>query len=206
MKYESPQQLKLKKELDVSIKKNDFATAKKKNKEIDMIVKEDDKILQNRIKERKRHLLKQYKDKQQKLIEHFKSTYESVLVNLQNKWNEKLEKEKKNLYKNDYIKFKKQRSRSEHQLINLTKREKDVSFDTKLSQKDKSRWIPYASFESKYMPKQKILPVIVSENKRVKPITRSKVYAYDEIYSLNQSFVKTNPKDLFNKSHSSIVY
>lgn len=55
------------------------------------------------------------------------------------------------------------------------------------------------------MPNSKSMPQLIPENKRMRPITRSKVYAFEEIKSANQSFVKTKPRDLFNTSHSSIV-
>lgn len=97
------------------MKKNDFVTAKKINRELEKVMKNDSKVLTYRINERQRLLCKQFRDKQQKLIEHFKSTYESTIVSVQKKWNKKLDRERKVISKEDYNKFKKLRSASQVQ-------------------------------------------------------------------------------------------
>lgn len=56
------------------MKKNDFISAKNISKEIERIMKEDQKILNNRKADRKKCLVNKFKLKQKQEIEHFKSS------------------------------------------------------------------------------------------------------------------------------------
>lgn len=123
------------------MKANDYAKAKLINKELQSVIKNDNKVLKIRKDERKKHLVKQFKLKQQKLIDHFKSTYESIVVGIQNKWNKTLDRERKVLNKDDYKKFHKLRCESQVQLNKVEHKLRDVSFDTKLFKKDTHRFM-----------------------------------------------------------------
>jgi len=79
------------------MKKNDFISAKSLSKEIERVMKEDTKLIQKRKDERKQNLINTYKKKQKQEIEHFKSSYETILVNIQNKWSARLEEERKKM-------------------------------------------------------------------------------------------------------------
>jgi len=123
------------------MKANNYDKAKIINKELQSVIKNDNKVLKIRKEERKRHLVKQFKLKQQKLIEHFKSTYESIIVGVQKKWNKTLDRERKVLCKEDYKKFHKLRCDSQVQLNKVEHKKRDVSFDTKLFKKDTHRFM-----------------------------------------------------------------
>lgn len=120
------------------MKKNDFISAKNLSKEIERIMKEDQSILNNRRNERKKCLVNKFKVKQKQEIEHFKSSQETILVNLQSKWNDRLENERKLINTNDARQSKKITSKITNQKISVNALEPEGSAKSKLNPKTKT--------------------------------------------------------------------
>lgn len=120
------------------MKKNDFISAKNISKEIERIMKEDQKILNNRKADRKKCLVNKFKSKQKQEIEHFKSSYETILVNLQSKWNDRLENERKSINTNDAKQSKKILTKITTQQISVNVKEPEGSAKSKLNPKTKT--------------------------------------------------------------------
>jgi len=120
------------------MKKNDFISAKSLSKEIERVMKEDTKLIQKRKDERKQNLINTYKKKQKQEIEHFKSSYETILVNIQNKWSARLEEERKKMNIVDARNDKKNNVIITEQKINVNVKEPEGSLKAKVNPRSKT--------------------------------------------------------------------
>jgi len=120
------------------MKKNDFISAKSLSKEIERVMKEDTKLIQKRKDERKQNLINTYKKKQKQEIEHFKSSYETILVNIQNKWSARLEEERKKMNIVDARNEKKNNVIITEQKINVNVKEPEGSLKAKVNPRSKT--------------------------------------------------------------------
>lgn len=120
------------------MKKNDFKLMRYLSKEIERVMKEDTKLIQKRKDERKQNLINTYKKKQKQEIEHFKSSYETILVNIQNKWSARLEEERKKMNIVDARNDKKNNVIITEQKINVNVKEPEGSLKAKVNPRSKT--------------------------------------------------------------------
>jgi len=120
------------------MKKNDLKLMRYLSKEIERVMKEDTKLIQKRKDERKQNLINTYKKKQKQEIEHFKSSYETILVNIQNKWSARLEEERKKMNIVDARNEKKNNVIITEQKINVNVKEPEGSLKAKVNPRSKT--------------------------------------------------------------------
>jgi len=120
------------------MKKNDSKLMRYLSKEIERVMKEDTKLIQKRKDERKQNLINTYKKKQKQEIEHFKSSYETILVNIQNKWSARLEEERKKMNIVDARNEKKNNVIITEQKINVNVKEPEGSLKAKVNPRSKT--------------------------------------------------------------------
>lgn len=120
------------------MKKNDFISSKNLSKEIERVMKEDQKILQKRKDERRQNMINTFKKKQKQEIEHFKSSYETILINIQNKWSDRLEEERKKMNIIDARNDKKNTVIVTEQKINVNTKEPEGSIKARVNPKSKT--------------------------------------------------------------------
>jgi len=97
MFYESTDYAKATKEFEQVMRMSDFDSAKKLSQEIEKLKLEDIAILNKRKKDKLRDLLHCFKEKQKKELNFFKTSSETQLIELQTKWQSKLDTEKKKM-------------------------------------------------------------------------------------------------------------
>jgi len=88
---------KLQKEFEQVMRMSDYDSAKKLSQEIEKLKLEDNQLLERRRRETLEKLVSSFKEKQAKDMLHFKATQEYELIQLQNKWQDKLEGERRKI-------------------------------------------------------------------------------------------------------------